>query len=170
MAKKKSLLEEEEVVTLPKVEPKQKKSKMVDKNQIIDLDMNLDEYEDFEPLPSSAYPGTCIQSEMRTSDKGNDFYYLVFQIDPADYPVDYAPENAPEGMRLTWARTQKPTAANRRSVTGVKRLLKALGMPMNVARINPGEWEGKKAKLIVGQGEWLGDPNNQIERLEALDD
>lgn len=146
-----------------------KKSKMVDKNTILELDMNLEDYEDFEPLPKGEYPGTVTTAEARVSDKGNEYYYLVFQIHPDDYPVDYAVENAPEGLNLTFARVQKPTAANRRSITGVKNLLRALGESLKTNTINPGAWEGKKAKLVVGLQEWQGELRNQIDRVEALD-
>lgn len=140
-----------------------------EKNTILELDMNLEDYEDFEPIPDGGYPATVHLSEMRTSDKGNDYYYVVFQIHPDDFPADYAVENAPEGLRLVYARVQKPDPRNRRSITGVKNFMRALGMPLRTSVINPGEWEGKKAKLLVGKQEWNGEVVNTIKSVEALD-
>lgn len=138
-------------------------------DSIIDLDMNLEDYDDFEPLPAGAYPATVTLSEMRTSDKGNDYYYLTFQIHPDDYPADYAMENAPEGTNLTFARVQKPDPRNRRSITNVKNLMRALGVNIKTSVINPGEWEGKRAKLVIKKDNFNGMPNNSIVSVEALD-
>lgn len=146
-----------------------KERNMTEKNTILELDMNLEEYEDFEPLPDGQYPATVTLSEMRTSDKGNDYYYITFQVHPDDFPADYAVENAPEGLRLVYARVQKPDPRNRRSITGVKNLMRALGMSLKSSVINPGEWEGKKAKLVVGKQEWNGEIVNTIKGVEALD-
>lgn len=146
-----------------------KEHSMTEKNGILELDMNLEDYDDFEPLPNGEYPATVTLAEMRTSDKGNDYYYLTFQVHPDDFPVDYAVENAPEGLNLVYARVQKPDPRNRRSITGVKNLLRALGMPLKSSVVNPGEWEGKKAKLLLGKQEWNGEIINNIKGVEALD-
>ena len=138
-------------------------------DSIVELDMNLADYDDFEPLPSGEYPATVTLSEMRTSDKGNDYYYLTFQVHPDDYPADYPIENAPEGTNLTYARVQKPDPKNRRSITNVKNLMRALGCDIKVSVINPGEWEGKKAKLVLKKDSFNGMPTNSIVAVEALD-
>lgn len=148
----------------------QKESKMAkDGNGILELDMNLEDFEDFEPLPDGAYPGTVTLAEARVSDKGNEYYYITFQVHPDDFPADYAVENAPEGLNLVYARVQKPDPKNRRSITGVKNLFRALGIPLKTSVINPGEWEGKKAKLVLGRQDWNGQEINTIKAVEALD-
>lgn len=136
---------------------------------IVELDMNLEDYDDFEPLPAGEYPATVTLAEKRTSDKGNDYYYLTFQIHPDDYPADYSLDNAPEGTNLTWARTQVPSPNNRRSITNVKNLMRALGLKLNSSIINPGDWEGKRAKLVINKGNFNGMPNNSIVSVEAID-
>lgn len=152
------------------IETQQRKSTMSNNEEsIIELDMNLEDYDDFEPLPNGEYPATVTLSEMRTSDKGNDYYYLTFQVHPDDYPADYPVENAPDGTNLTYARVQKPDPKNRRSITNVKNLMRALGMPLKVSVINPGEWEGRKAKLVLKKDNFNGMPVNQIVAVEALD-
>ena len=139
------------------------------KGSILELEQNLDDYDDFEVLPKGAYPATIILSEERISDKGNEYYYIQFQILRADYSADYAVENAPEGTNLTYARIQKPTPKNRRSITAFKNFMRAIGVSLNTSTFNPGDWEGKKAKLTISEGEWQGQPNNQIVSVEALD-
>lgn len=155
----------------PATEPvtTKKESKMSEKNGILELDMNLEDYEDFEPLPDASYPGTITLAEMRTSDKGNDYYYVTFQVHPDDYPADYSVDNAPEGINLVYARVQKPDPRNRRSITGVKNFLRAIGADLKSSTINPGEWEGKKAKLKLGHQNWNGLDINTIDAVEALD-
>jgi hypothetical protein len=159
---------ETEIITTVN-ETKQKEHKMSDKSTILELDMDLDQVEDFQPLPDGEYPASVTQAEMRTSDKGNDYYYMIFQIHPNDFPADYAPENAPEGMNLVYARVQRPDPKNRRSITGVKNLMRALGISLKTSTINPGDWEGKKAKLRVKKQEWNGEVINSIVAVESLD-
>jgi len=167
MPRKKSVTEVVEKSEVVEEQPKE--MKMAQDDSILELDMNLEDYADFEPLPKGPYPATCVQAERRTSDKGNDYYYTVWTIHPDDYPADYARENNPEGTRLNYSRVQVPDAKNRRSITAVKNLLRAIGISTKTNVINCGEWEGKKAKLIVDVGEFNGMPNNQIASIEALD-
>jgi len=140
-----------------------------ERSGILELDMNLEDYEDFEPLPDAFYPGTVTLAEMRTSAKGNDYYYVTFQVHPDDFPPDYSIDNAPEGINLVYARVQKPTPRNRRSITGVKNFLRALGMSLKSSVINPGEWEGHRANLLLGHQDWNGIDINTIDGIEALD-
>lgn len=158
----------EVVAETTQLELKQRSNNMSDES-IIELDMNLEDYEDFEPLPNGAYPATVTLAEMRTSDKGNDYYYMTFQVHPDDFPADYAVENAPEGLNLVYARVQKPDAKNRRSTTNAKNLMRALGINLKTSVINPGEWEGKKAKLVLKKDKFNGQDTNQIVSIEALD-
>lgn len=150
-------------------ETKEKVRNMSANENILDLDMNLEEFEDFEPLPAGEYPAEVRSAEARISDKGNEYYYMVFNIHPDDFPADYAIENAPEGMNLVYARVQKPDPKNRRSITQVKNLYRALGLSLKTSTINPGDWEGKKAKLVLGKSEFNGEMRNEIKGLEALD-
>lgn len=158
-----------EVVEETKPVATEKRNTNMSEESIVELDMNLADYDDFEPLPAGEYPATVTLSEMRTSDKGNDYYYLTFQVHPDDYPADYPVENAPEGTNLVYARVQKPDPRNRRSITNVKNLMRALGCDIKVSVINPGEWEGKKAKLVLKKDNFNGMPNNSIVSIEALD-
>lgn len=148
------------------------KATMAD-DTIVTLDMNLADYEDFEPLPEGSYPVKVTQAEMRTKEEtGNDYYYVVLQIHPDDYPADYDVENAPDGTNLTYARLQRPSPKNRRSITAIKKWFEAIGMSTKTTEINPGDWEGKSCKANVNRQEWPKDSGNKINSivsLEALD-
>jgi len=146
------------------------KERNVSNNEnILELDMDLEEFDDFEPLPAGEYPAEVRSAEKRISDKGNEYYYMVLNIHPDDFPADYAIENAPEGMNLIYARLQVPTAANRRSITAVKKFYRAIGLTLKTSIINPGEWEGKKTKVLLGRSEYNGEDRNDVKGLEALD-
>ncbi len=146
-----------------------KKENTMSNENILELDFNLEDMDDFEPLPAGEYPAEVRSAEQRISDKGNEYYYIVFNIHPDDYPADYAVENAPEGMNMVYARVQKPDAKNRRSITAIKNLYRALGMSLKTNTVNPGDWEGKKAKLLVDRSEYNGEIRNGIKAVEALD-
>lgn len=141
-----------------------------DKATIVDLEMNLEDYDDFEILPDGQYPATCTLAELRVSDKGNEYYYTTWKINANDYPPDYARENNPEGTNLNFSRLQKVSAGNRRSITAMKNFYRAIGLKLATSKINPGDWEGRRAKLNVGHGEFGGEMRNQVDSIEALDE
>lgn len=138
-------------------------------DSIIELDQNLDSFEDYEILPKSTYPGTCETAEIRTSDNGNEYYYTNWRIDPSDYPADYDEENAPEGTVLNYSRVQVPTAGDRRSITNVKKLMRAMGLDLKTKTIDCSEWVGKRANLVVGHNKYNGETRNAILSIESLD-
>lgn len=149
--------------------PKSKEQHMSENINIIELDMNLDEFEDFEPLPSRDYEAEVRKAESRISDKGTEYYYVQFVIHPDDFPADYDRANAPEGLNLIYARLMKPDPADRRSITAMKKWYRALGMDLKTTVINPGEWEGKRAKLTVGIGQFNGEDRNEIKAVSTID-
>lgn len=140
-----------------------------DGGSIIELDQNLDAFEDYEILPKSSYPGTCTTAEVRTSDAGNEYFYTNWTIDPSDYPADYDVENAPEGTVLNYSRVQVPTAGDRRSITNVKKMMRAIGLELKTKTIDPSLWVGQKANLVVGVQKYNGETRNAILSIESLD-
>lgn len=138
-------------------------------DSVIELDQNLDAFEDYEILPKASYPGTCVLAEIRMSDAGNEYYYTNWTIDPSDYPADYDVENAPEGTTLNYSRVQVPSASDRRSITAVKKLLRAIGIDLKTKTIDCSEWVGKKANLVVGHNKYNGETRNAILSIESLD-
>jgi hypothetical protein len=137
---------------------------------IVELDQNLEDYEDFEPLPAGGYPFAVTKAEMRTSDKGNDYYYTSLTIHPDDFPPDYDKANAPDGLNLVYARMMKPDPKNRRSITAVKNFMRAIGLSTKTNIIDPSKWETRKGKVILKRGKFNGQPNNDIVGIERLDD
>lgn len=136
---------------------------------IVDLDMNLDAIDDYEILPKSTYPAECVLAEIRTSDRGNEYYYTNWKIDVSDYPPDYDPENAPEGTTLNYSRVQVPNTGDRRSITNVKKLMRAMGLSLATKKIDCSEWVGQKANLVVGTQKFNGELRNTIVSIESLD-
>jgi hypothetical protein len=146
-----------------------KGNKSMSEGTIIELDMNLEDFEDFTSLPKGEYPGECTAAEVRTSDKGNQYFYTMWKIDPSDYPADYDVANNPEGTVLNFSRVQVPTASNRRAVTAVKKLYAALGLKTKTNVIDPATWVGTKAKLVVGTEKYNGEDRNSITAIENID-
>ncbi len=138
-------------------------------SNVLELEMNLEDFEDFEPLPPAPYPGEIQTAEMRISDKGNEYYYVVYKVTPDDFPADYSVDNAPEGLQLLYARLQKPKSNDRRSITSVKHFYRAHGMKLKTSIIDPETWKGKRAKLVLNIAQYQGEDRNNIASIEKLD-
>lgn len=138
-------------------------------HNILELDMNLEDFEDFEPLPPGNYPAEVRSAEMRISEKGNEYYYCTIIINPNDFPADYDVANAPDGLILVYARMQKPDANNRRSITQIKNWYRALGLKMKTNIIDPETWVGHKLMVNLGLSEFQGEVRNDIRSVEKLD-
>lgn len=143
---------------------------MANEEGILELDFNLADAEDFENLPAGEYPASVKAADLRTSDKGNEYYYTVITIDPKDYPADYDVANNPEGTNLIYARLMKPTSDNRRSITSMKKWYKAIGLDANTTSIDPSTWVGLRLKVLLGISQYNGEDRNEIKAIEALDD
>lgn len=136
---------------------------------IMELDTNLDDFEDFEPLPAGNYEAEIRKAELKLADSGNEYYKITYHIHPDAFPADYDKENAPEGMQLIFGRLFKVNPHDRRSVTAMKKFYKANGMSLKTSKIDPATWEGARCKLSVGVSEWNGEMRNEIKGLEAID-
>lgn len=150
------------------VEAPTKEHRMSEIN-VMELDLNLDEYQDYELLPSRNYTAEIRKAESKIADSGSEYYKVQFRIDPDDYPADYDVENAPEGTILSHSRLFKPDPKDRRSITAMKKWYKTIGLPLKTSVIDPSLWEGKKVKLNVGKSTFNGEERNEIKGIEALD-
>lgn len=147
-----------------------KENKMAEQSEgMLELDMNLADFEDFENLPKGEYPAFIKSAELRVSDKGSEYYYQVLTIDPKDFPVDYDVANAPEGLNLIYGRLFKPDPKNRRSMTAMKKWYKTLGLTLDTPIVDPAQWVDKRVKVVIGTGSWQGEERNEIKSIEALD-
>ncbi len=140
-----------------------------DDESIVELDSNLESYDDYQILPKGNYEGECTLAEKRVSDNGNEYYYTNWTIPVDSYPADYDVENAPEGTILNYSRISVPTSSDRRSITNVKRLMKAMGLDLKTKVIDPSTWVGKHAKLVVGHSTYQGEKRAAIDKIESLD-
>jgi hypothetical protein len=142
---------------------------MADEDSIVELDQNLDAVEDFELLPKGAYPATCVLAEKRVSDNNNEYYYINFRIDPEDYPPDYDKDNAPEGTTMNYSRISVPKSNDRRSISNVKKLYRAMGLSLKTSKIDPDEWIDKKVRLVTAYGRYNGERVLQVQSVESLE-
>lgn len=142
---------------------------MSDVNDITELDRNLEEFEDFEPLPAGNYKAIIAEVEKKMSDKGNEYYYITLEIPTDEYPADYDVENNPEGTKLVYSRLQALDTSNRRSVTAMKKFFRALGLPLATTTIDHNTWEGMPVKLNLKMGVWQGEKRPEIEAIETVD-
>lgn len=137
---------------------------------IIELGIDLDDCEDFQALPDGPYTATLVGAELRTGPKGGQYYYTMWLVPTDQYPVDYDVANNPEGTLIQYSRLSYPSSDNRRSITGIKKFYRALGMKLKTSVIDTSKWEGKKAKLILKEDEYNGSPTNTIVAIEHVDD
>lgn len=164
---KKAKTTEDVVETTTK--PQQERNRTMADINVMELDQNLEDFEDFEPLPAGGYEGEIRKAELKLADSGTEYYKIQYRIDPDNFPADYDRENAPDGMNLIYGRLFKIDPNDRRSVTAMKKFYKAHGMSLKSSKIDPGTWEGAKTKLVIGVSEWNGEMRNEIKGLEALD-
>lgn len=150
-AKKPELIQEEENVDFN------------DNLDILELDQNLEDIEEPDLLPQGWYVGEIQGVEIKENQKGTGRYYAIqFTIPTDNFPANYDVENWPEGCQLYYNLVRVPRAGDRRSYTGVKKLMQSLGLPLSTNRIEPSTWVGRQAKLKVIHSEFQGITREQI--------
>lgn len=136
---------------------------------IIELAGNIQDMEEFEPLPDGVYPAQLQDIEIRHSEKvPQGFLYCQFRISPDHYPADYDAANAPEGLNVVYARVAIPDPANRRTVRPFRNFLKALGVKVAGTKFDPQDWIGKDAQLLLKRQEFQGSLVNNVESVNEL--
>lgn len=124
---------------------------------IIELDQNLEDYEEPELLPPGFYTGEIQEVEIRQNQKGTGRYYAVkFVVPPSQFPAQYDVENWPEGCPLYYNLVRVPRAGDRRAVSNLRKFIQKLGLSASTNRIDPNEWIGQQAKLKVVHNEYQG--------------
>lgn len=138
-------------------------------SDLIKLAAGIEEFAEYEPLPAGQYRAELREIEVRHSEKQpNGYLYMVFRVDPSDFPVDYDAGNAPDGVKLTYARVQLPDANNRRTVKPFKDMLKAMGLELQGSEFNPTDWIGREVQMLLSTGEYQGSPTNNVEKISPL--
>lgn len=130
---------------------------------ILELDQNLEDYEEPELLPPGYYVGEIQEVVIKPNQKGTGRYYAVkFVIPPERYPASYDVENWPEGVPLFYNLIRVPRAGDRRAVSNLRKFVQKLGLSTSTNRIDPNEWINKQAKLKVIHNEYQGVTREQI--------
>lgn len=136
---------------------------------IIKLSANLDDMQEYEPLPAGPYVAELRDIEVRFSEKQpNGYLYCQFRIDPSDYPLDYDAANAPDGLFVVYARIQIPDPLNRRTVAPFKAFMKSLGVDPKGDSFDPSEWAGKNVQLLLSKNVYQGQDVNNVDAVGAI--
>ncbi len=136
---------------------------------IISLNQDIDQMEEFEPLPVGAYNAKVVDVELRTSEKmPNGYIYMQLRVSPEEYPADYDEGNAPEGLLLVYARVAIPSPENRRSVKPFKDLLLALGIDPKGTEIDMESWIDRDVQVLLSRSEYQGSFINNIDKISAV--
>lgn len=136
---------------------------------IIELEENLEDAEKPAELPPGKYKGEVQNVQSAKSGAGNDYYAVQFRIPPEEIPADIR-EQYEDGALLFWNRTIKPrSGADRRAIYNLKKFVTALGLNTNVTTIDPNEWMGQEATLIVVSGTYQGERRAEIRAVESAE-
>ncbi len=135
---------------------------------LIKLAVDLEEMEEFQPLPAGPYRAEVREIEVKHSEKVPGGYLAMkLRIDPEDFPADYDRDNAPEGISVTYAQVKVPDG-DRRKVRPFKQLLKALGITASGTDFNPDDWIGKECQAFLSVNEYNGALTNNVDVLREL--
>lgn len=136
---------------------------------IIELSQDLNEMQEYEPLPAGPYIAQVRDVEIRHSEKlPNGFFYVQLLIPVENFPADYDAANAPEGLTVIYARVQVPTPENRRSVRPFKNFIRALGLEDSGNKIDTSEWVNKELQVLLSTSEYQGAPVNNVESVSPV--
>jgi Protein of unknown function (DUF669) len=145
---------------------------MADDNEpmgIIELDENLADVEKPKEIPPGKYVGEVQDVQEATSGKGNTYFAVQFRIPPDELPADVA-EQYEDGAVLYWNRIIKPRSrSDRRALFNLRRFIEALGLDPNTTTIDPNDWMGRQARLIVRTGKYLGEERAEISAVEPAE-
>lgn len=135
--------------------------------EILELEGSLSDAEKPKEIPAGKYIGEIQSVELATSSKGNSYYAIQFRIPPDELPADIA-EQYEEGAVLFWNRVMKPKGrSDARALFNLKKFISALGLDTNITTIDPNEWMGQSARLVVKNGRYQGEDRAEITAVEA---
>lgn len=102
-----------------------------------------------DPLPEREYIGEIVDFKKGVSNlTGKDNFTLVIVIPVEEFPSDYNPENAPDGMRLVFF---SPDVDNsRKGMWNMKQICRKLRVPLT-NRVSHTDFVGKKVRVDVTQ-------------------
>ena len=136
---------------------------------LIKLSVSLDDMEEYEPLPNGTYPAEIRSVEEKYSEGVPGGYYkMALRIDPDDFPADYDPANAPEGVQVVWASLKRPDPNERRTIRPFKQFIKAVGGDLKAAEFNTDDWVGQHVQVLLTVSEYQGALVNNVQGVSEL--
>lgn len=136
---------------------------------IVELDTNLGDVERPPEVPKGRYVGEVNEvQEAVSAGKGNRYYSVKFIIPPSELPADIQ-EHYPEGAVLYWNRQLVPKSGDRRTMYNLKQFYMALGLDPNITVVDPNEWMGRQASLVIVEDTYQGEPRSQIRAVEPVE-
>jgi len=137
--------------------------------EILELEESLADVEKPKEIPPGTYLGEVQSVEKATSGKGNSYYAIQFRIPPDELAADIA-EQYEDGAVLFWNRVMVPKGrTDRRGLFNLRKFVEALGLDANTTTIDPNDWMGRQARLIVKSGSYAGETRAEIRAIEAAE-
>src|SRR4029077_18585734 len=134
---------------------------------LIELDENLADVEKPKEIPPGKYVGEVQDVQEKASAAGNTYFAVQFRVAPDELPADVA-EQYEDGAVLFWNRIIKPRGrSDRRALFNLRRFIEALGLDPNTTTIDPNDWMGRQARLMVRMGKYQGEERAEIASVEA---
>jgi hypothetical protein len=101
-----------------------------------------------EPLPERDYIGEIVEARKGVSNfSGNAQLVCIIVIPVENFPVDYAPDNAPDGMRLVWF--SPDVDDSRKGKWQMRMICQKLGVPMT-NHFRTDDFVGKRVRVELG--------------------
>jgi hypothetical protein len=136
---------------------------------IIELDENLADVEKPKEIPPGKYVGEIQDVQEATSGKGNTYFGIQFRIPPDELPADVA-EQYEDGAVLYWNRIIKPRGrSDRRALFNLRKFIEAIGLDPNTTTIDPNDWMGRQARLMVRMGRYNNEERAEIGSIEPAE-
>jgi hypothetical protein len=136
---------------------------------LIELDENLSDAERPKDLPPGKYIGEVQSVQENQSGKGNTYYAIQFRVAPDEIPATVQ-DSFEDGALLFWNRIIKPrNKSDQRAKWNLRKFHEALGLDSNTSSIDPNDWMGREALLIVRTGRYQGEDRAEIQAVEAAE-
>lgn len=135
---------------------------------VIDLEENLADAEKPPELPNGKYLAEVQGVEVKNSQQGNRYYAIKFMIPAEELPADVK-DDYEDGAVMYWNRQLVPDKQDRRTLYNLRKFVESLGLDANTTRIDPNEWMGCRARLVVKQSAYQGEMRAQITAVEAAE-
>lgn len=118
-----------------------------DSEALFTYDESLEQAEAPDPLPENKYRGEITDVRIGQSQlSGKDQLIFTLVIPPENFPVDFNPENAPDGVRLLFY--SRDVDGSRVGRYEMRRICEALKVPLT-NRVRRSDFENKAVEIEV---------------------